>query len=207
MKGLILKDFIAIKKQCRVLILLALFYIVYSVAMKNISMFGVMISLISTMMAITTVSYDEYYKWDKYALSMPISRKSIVLSKYLLGFLADLVGIAVVLPISILIGVLTQKVDIVETLLMVLVFGATAMTFLAIVLPVFFKFGMEKGRLIMMAMIFLPTVLGLIISKSGIQPPSEAFLNVLPYILVLAFVIVLVLSIQISIAIYNKKEF
>lgn len=207
MKGLILKDFIAIKKQGRVLILLALFYIVYSVAIKNISMFGVMISLICTMMAITTLSYDEYYKWDKYALSMPISRKTIVLSKYLLGLLADLVGMAVVLPISIIIGVLTPKVDIVETLLMVLAFGATALTFLAIVLPVFFKFGMEKGRLIMMAIIFLPTVLGLIISKLGMQPPSEAFLNVLPYMLVFGFVIVIVLSIQISIAIYNKKEF
>jgi hypothetical protein len=113
----------------------------------------------------------------------------------------------VVLSISIIIGMLTHKVDIVETLCMILIFGGVAITFLSIVLPLFFKFGMEKGRLIMMIVVFLPTILAFVISKSGIQPPSKNILDMLPYALPISVVVIVFLSIQISIAIYNKKEF
>lgn len=207
MIGLMLKDLIAVKKQGRILILLALFYIVYAFAMKNISMFGMMITLVCTMMSITTLSYDEFYKWDKYALSMPISRKTIVLSKYALAGISDLAGMSVIFPVSILIGLLNNEVNVYEIFLMTLSFGAIAITFISIVLPIFFKFGTEKGRLLMMVIILLPTILAVVVGKMGIQPPSKLTLDRILYAVPIVVAIIVVLSMQISLLIYNKKEF
>ena len=39
------------------------------------------------MLVITSLAYDERSRWDRYALTMPVSRKEMVLSKYLLGLI------------------------------------------------------------------------------------------------------------------------
>ena len=54
-----------------------------------------MITLMLSMQVITTMSYDEYAKWDKYALTMNINRKDIVLSKYVFFIMSIIIGMVV----------------------------------------------------------------------------------------------------------------
>lgn len=207
MKGLILKDFIALKKQGKTFLVLFLFYVLFSFMTRNISMLGMMVAVICAMMPITTMSFDELCKWDKYALSMPIARKTVVLSKYIFGILFDFAGILIVAPISAIMVIITQEMKVRDSLLMILAMGGIAITFLAFIMPILFKFGVEKGRMLMLLVIILPTMLFFLFSKLGIKLPSEQTLKLLAYLSPIVVIIFLLFSICISIKIYDKKEF
>ena len=77
MKGLIIKDILNLKNYMKQLILVLIFFIAYGIFLKNGTFVGTMITLMLSMQVITTMSYDEYAKWDKYALTMNINRKDI----------------------------------------------------------------------------------------------------------------------------------
>ena len=78
MKGLLIKDILNMKNYMKQLILLLIFFMAYGVFLKNGTFVGSMITLMLSMQVITTMSYDEYAKWDKYALTMNINRKDVV---------------------------------------------------------------------------------------------------------------------------------
>lgn len=95
MKGLLLKDFCLLKKQMKLMVVFVIFYAIWAVAAKIPSMMGTMVILLSIMMPITSMSYDEAGQWYRYAFSLPIPRRTLVLSKYVLGFLVALGGLVV----------------------------------------------------------------------------------------------------------------
>lgn len=55
-----------------------------SVSSKN-NFMGAMIMVMCAILPTTFMSYDEKAKWDKYALSMPLSRDDMVISKYIIS--------------------------------------------------------------------------------------------------------------------------
>ncbi|NLM25618.1 MAG: ABC-2 transporter permease [Firmicutes bacterium] len=206
MKGLLLKDFYALRKQGRVIFALSIFYLILGLSSGNIGMFGTMITLLSAMLPITTMSYDEYHKWDRYALAMPVSRKTIVLSKYCLGIICSLAASLLVLLVNLLMS-LTNDLSLILILQSNLVFIVVANLFLAIVLPIIFKFGIEKGRMIMLMVIALPTLGLILLGKLGVSLPSEQVLIRMLYLSPIVVFILVFLSIQLSNKIYQQKEF
>lgn len=207
MKGLLIKDLLALKRQGRVLLVMLVFYVVYAAAFHNISMLSGMIVMMCAMMPITVMAYDEKCKWDKYALAMPIPRKTVVLSKYLFGILLDAAGVAAVIPVSIAISLFTKDLIVKDILLTTAVVGGLALVFLALILPVLFKFGVEKGRMLMMLAIFVPVALVMLVSKLGIQAPSAQTVKLLLVAAPAAVAVLLFASFKVSAAIYSKKEF
>lgn len=206
MKGLLLKDLLALKRQGKVLLILIVFYIVYSLMMKNVSMLGAMIILVCVMMPITTLAYDEQCKWDKYALSMPISRKTLVLGKYLFGILLDLAGLAVVALLSIGVVLYSHETSIPEALLTAAATAGIGIIFLSATMPILFKFGVEKGRMLMLVVIILPALLIMLLSRLGMLIPDLETLKLLAFASPVLIVLLLLASIKLSISIYNKKE-
>ena len=73
-------------------------------------------------------------------------------------------------------------------------------------MPVMFKYGVEKGRVVMMILIFSPTAVAVLLKKVNIAPPSQAFLDQLVYVIPAVLVVLLGLSILLSMRIYQKKE-
>lgn len=207
MKGLIIKDIFALKQQGKILLGLLVFYAVYSIMFENMSMLAAMIVLLCVMLPITTMAYDEKSKWEKYALSMPIERKTIVLSKYLFAIVAELIGVVLVGILGGTIVLFTGELEIMEMLMMTLVIGGVGLVFLTIILPILFKFGVEKARFLMLIVIFIPAMLGMMIPQMGIAPPSMETLKLLGYLSPIAVVGLLLVSVKISIGIYDRKEF
>jgi len=202
MKGLLLKDLINLKSQGKVMAVLIAFYIFLALSSQNNAMFGAIISVMAAILPVTSLSYDEKAKWDKYALSMPVSRRDMVISKYLLGLLLLVAAFLINMLFNIFAGTDTIK----DMFILSYGLAATGIIFLSLILPVLFQFGVEKGRLFMLLILFLPTAAVVIWSKSGLQKPSEGaihnFISASPLI-VLA---ILVFSISISLKIYAKKE-
>ena len=91
MKGLILKDLLNLKSTFKMLGVMMLFFAVVFLPQGNGAIFGIIIMMFA-MMVVTTISCDDLAKWDAYALTMPVTRKEMVLSKYLVMVLLNTLG-------------------------------------------------------------------------------------------------------------------
>jgi ABC-type transport system involved in multi-copper enzyme maturation permease subunit len=205
--GLILKDLIVLKKQGRVALFLVLFYTAFSLTTQNISMLGSMVAMICTMLPITSMSYDERSKWDKYALSLPIQRKTVVISKYVLGVTLNLAAALLVALLNLILLRFIQDADPGEMMLITLATCMAMILLLSVLLPIMFKFGVEKGRLIMFAVIFAPFMAAMLLSRLNIPMPDERMLKMFAYASPVIVICILLISVNISIGIYSKKEF
>jgi len=76
MKGLLLKDIFTLDKQMRILIIIIAGFGL--IPASNMVSFTVMYAII---IPISSFGYDERAKWDRLMRMMPISGKTIVLSK------------------------------------------------------------------------------------------------------------------------------
>ena len=156
MKGLIIKDILNLKNYMKQLILVLIFFIAYGIFLKNGTFVGTMITLMLSMQVITTMSYDEYAKWDKYALTMNINRKDIVLSKYVFFIMSIIIGMVVGVISSMTINqILQSDINMNEIIATSIVVPCIFAILFSIVIPVVFKNGVEKGRIVMMIVLFI----------------------------------------------------
>ncbi len=202
MKGLILKDIYGLKKQYKVLLALSVFYTIFSLTTGDSSFLTGVLSLMMVMLTITTLSYDERSKWDKYVLTMPVSRADLVFSKYLLGLILS----AGAFVFNFIFTLTSGSREVIDALGIAGAILGISLFFLCVILPVLFKFGVEKGRLLMLMILFVPTGIIILLSKSGFSSPDEEFMRYLPFLCILFMVIVAYASICISLEIYRKKE-
>ncbi len=203
MIGLILKDFINLKKQSKMIGVLAIFYLIFSKATNNNSMFGAIMLMIFAMMPITALSFDEKANWDKYGLTMPVSRTQMVLSKYILGIILSLFALILNFIAQILLGTEMN----IENIIIILVIFGISIVFISLMLPIIFKFGVEKGRMLMFVVLMLPTMIILLFKDFIKAPPSDEVIEKALYALPVVIIVILIISILMSINIYNKKEF
>jgi len=201
MKGLILKDFYNLSRQNKIILAAVLFYVLLSVLDKDPAFFGGMLTLLVGMQTITALAYDEKSKWDRYALTMPVSRTNMVLSKYVLSGILLFISFAANLIFMIIAG--TEPI---QSLTIASVMMGIGLFFIFVILPVLFKFGVEKGRFIIMLVFLAPSLIALIGSKIGFEMPDESFMRLLPVIGVIILVISGIISIIVSLAVYRKKE-
>ena len=201
MRGLLFKDIINLKQQAKIYLLIIAIWIAISFANNDNSFFGGLIMIFSILVPISTIAYDEKAKWDRYALTMPVSRKDIVLSKYLLAFCCAAMGAV----LSTVVSIIMSK-DITESLLSSMMFMSLGISVASIVLPIIFKFGVEKGRMLMLAVFLAPTVIGMILSKLNINMTGEYTFEMLSNFSPLIALVVTAISIIISVKIYNSKE-
>ena len=85
MKGLLLKDLYVLKDSLKVYLIIFLLYGYMGIVEGEIGLMYAMVFITSVVLPITSVSYDERCGWDRLANTMPVSRKQIVYSKYLLA--------------------------------------------------------------------------------------------------------------------------
>lgn len=203
MTGLILKDLLNLKKQAKVYLILVIFYFVYGAVFESSSMFSSMMTMIAVMIPLTAMSYDERSKWDRYALTMPISRKVIVASRYLLG----VIFIAAAFVLSVLVNMVFSKMYSIESILISLASLSAGITVMSVIFPLLFKYGVEKGRILMMLVFFTPIAILMMVSKLGLSMPDEETIKSFIFLSPIIALMLLLVSIYISLSIYRKKEF
>ena len=202
MKGLLLKDFYNVKNLILYYALVAAVFAVVSVVSSNIYFLcGVMI-FISVGLVSSTISYDAQDKWDRYALSSGVSRRTAVLSKYVFTVVTILCSLALGLILALALGY-RQAVD----FLPVVAYSFAGVLSVGIVLPCFFRFGVEKARVIYMIVIVFTVAL----MVGGISLFERLnFAAQAPWMLVLLAVLsvaILAISYFVSLRIYRNKEF
>ena len=202
MKGLLFKDLVNIRQQARIYTLILGIWILIGIAEKNLSFFGGVMSIFSAMVPLTACGYDEKANWDKYALTMPVTRKQMVISKYLLGILILLCGFGLMLLAGLFTDTaLTEQIDI------MCVFGTLGMTCMALMLPAVFRLGVEKARTVMMLIFIIPTAALLAVGRLDLATPDPQLLRTLLHMAPVAAAILFLMSIPFSVYLYEKREF
>jgi hypothetical protein len=205
-KGLLLKDIFTLEKQMRVLLIVVVGFAL--IPASNMIGFTVMYAII---IPISSFGYDERAKWDRLMRMMPIPERSIILSKYVLGY--SFVGLISVIMLIAQFGyhafgyqdltLASYPAFLVNVILMVFM----ALIGYAVLMPFIFKFGMERGRLVFgavfAALFFLTIPFSMIqISSSyGTFMASPLFV----WIVVLVSAVVNVMSIKLSQRFYSQN--
>ncbi|WKK91456.1 ABC-2 transporter permease [Clostridioides difficile] len=212
MKGLILKDLLNLKGNIKfILLFIIMFGFMSSLGDGNVNNFIGVIIVLCTTMIVSTFSYDDLNKWDSYVLTMPINRNDIVLSKYLTMLIFSFIGVLVSLIVSVTIGYFKNTLILNETLLINALILSISVCFGSLILPLIYKFGIERARLLMILCFLVPT-LALLVFKSILENISspisiEIILNTLVYSLPFVAILLFVISYFISSKIYSKKKY
>ena len=205
MRGLIWKDLLCLRKGIAVYAVVAAAYLLMLAAgFWDISVVASVLAVIVCVLPCSCFSYDYIAKWDRFGLALPVSRAQVVLARYLTTAL--LLGLSALL-LAVL-GLLAWALGGLDD---APVYGLTAAVMLlnAALLPLVYRFGAERARILLLLVIGgAVLVVVTVIKAAGALPPG---LFQLPLWAPAAVALIIgaalmVLSYFISLAIYNKKE-
>lgn len=209
MKGILLKDWYETIQYCRAFIFLMLIFSLVGGLMAGNAFFTYYPCILSGMIAMSLIAYEEKEKWDGYAATLPYTRAQLVSSKYIITLCA---GVA-----TILINLMTQAICMLWThafngeklLSMFFTFVPFAVLPAAFLLPFIYKFGANKGRIVYYIILgVVCAAIGAVAFQDTEAVPGGVFtldltVGVMIFVLSLA---VLGVSWMLSIRFYRKRE-
>ena len=215
MRGLLTKDIRFILGQKRYLLVMLFVVVIFALQGQQAGI-GYMI-ILTGMLTIMTISYDEYNNGNAFLFTMPISRRGYVLEKYALGIGLGAVSCLVVTVFTIAFGQLRQvQIDIGEYAAVSVSLFLGMQLMLALMLPLMFQLGAERGRIafsvIIIVFVMMMIGIGSAAMGSAIWTQNLAWLaDIGPVQLVgaiaLAVGICMCVSTLISVRIMQKKQF
>ncbi len=211
MMSFIKKDFLMIKANIKIFILIMIVYILMSFSSAGEFDMAFFFPFFAAILFLSTFSYDEFNNWNAYAITLPNGRKNLLKGKYVGTILIVLLTSILSLGISIGLGIYKDTLVIEEIISSLLTSLVTMFIVVSFSYPLIYKLGVEKGRIAMMIIIFVGAGIMASLEKTiGFDKLESifSFLNDWYYIaLPLVIIISLLISYFISIKIYLKKEF
>lgn len=161
MKSLILKDLYNIGNSVKSLLFTFVVIAVGFIPTSNFSGYIIMCAIICSMMISTTFAFDDYCKWTRYAMIMPVSKKDLVTGKFIVLSIFCMLGTLFGLVVSLMVGLVMGKVTfdfagIIEMLFFAMVALAISLVIGSTSIPLIFKFGTEKARMLLVASLLIP---------------------------------------------------
>ncbi|MBI6871544.1 ABC-2 transporter permease [Clostridium aciditolerans] len=216
MFNLIIKDILIQKKTVLFTFVYMLFLIVF---LKEASFVSAMV-MMSYILVITGFSLEEKNKSDIMLNSLPIKRRNIVLAKYLSVFIYFGIGVAAYFLTAIVVRLLGSPITIHSVTLEEIIGALFAITLLnGIYIPVLFRVGYTKSRVVIFVMFFLVFFLGAGFTKIISKAQSNIFIKtivnfftsksdmqILVYLLG-AIIIMILGSFLLSVKLYESREF
>ena len=204
MIGLLRKDLYMTAAYCRTcLLILAVFLAVGAVNGEN-SFFVIYPMIIGMMLPVSIISYDERFKWNVACDALPVSRAQAVSSKYILTLL--MVGLVFLLTMLVQ-GIVLTRAGTPEKLrelpALLLPIGLVGP---ALLMPVIFRLGVEKGRLFYYVLVGLVCVAAVIFStgESPVNPTTG--LQLPGWSLIAGSAVLFALSWGLSVVLYQRRE-
>ena len=211
MKALMYKDLVALKKALLSLVLVMLFVGFYTVRQGNIMTLPLMFILVPLILLGMLFGSDAQSNVDQYIITSPVKRRTIVLSRYAFVWIVAIVGtlFTILLKLFLKDGVLLEL----PWYLIVVTMPLLVTIISVIQLPLMYKFGTEKARLIFVALYFV--VFAIFSYIGGNKDLIAGFIDKLILLdlkiiglAIMGFTLLInVISFALSTSIYAKKEF
>lgn len=164
MEALLLKDLCVLWKQMRMMLLILAFLSVVGGAFNS-----VFVVVWCALLPYTAIAYDERSHWDQLAAMMPFSKRDLVLSKYVLGWLCMAAATVLSLAFQTAAFAFNHEAPSLSVWAMCFLGGTLA---LDLTLPMVFRFGVEKGRWGFMIIVFGVAVLGGVVAGAAEELPG-----------------------------------
>lgn len=197
MSALLTKDFYTINKQLKMYLLVLVVFIAF-----NREFGAVFLPVWCSMLPYTSIAYDEQSKWDQLAAMMPYSIRDLVLSKYVFGWICVAVITLIMTAVQIVLSLVSSFAgpDYISILLGVCV----AFSVMSCSLPAIFRFGVERGRMLMFLLIFVACggAGGVIFVVEGLPKLVPTLLTLMPA----AALVLTLISVPLSMKAYAKRQ-
>lgn len=161
MKSLILKDLYNIGHNAKSMLLILLVFAIGLIMASGVESYIISSGVLCSMMIVTTFTFDDHCKWSKYALVMPICKKDIVKAKFIVLIIFCIAGICVGTVFGVAGGVAMHKMALsMEGIVTMLFIGfvglIVSVIFGSMSIPLVFKYGAEKGRMLLLISFAVP---------------------------------------------------
>ncbi|MGF0039733.1 ABC-2 transporter permease [Peptoniphilaceae bacterium SGI.131] len=209
MIALILKDIATIKKTLVLSLLISIAISLYGIYEGTFMMIPAVCAMLPLILTSISFGYDYKSNFEQYAFSMPFKKIDYVLSKLFFTFIYGMLG-ALAMFLALYFKNEMGKGQMI--LLSMAVFAVTVLIS-GIQLPFVFKFGADKGRLIMVVSYFIIFASASLLREygqviKGLLFELSKFSNLsLAILIVLVSMISLILSVSISVKIMENKEY
>ena len=211
MKSLLIKEFYNIKEAMVTNILIMLALSVLSVVKNgSIAIMPIMIIGMSTLIS-QSMRAEKEKGWNRYELTMPISRKDVILSKYLLFLLLCTGGMLIGFGINIIAMLVKGTIDWSNMVVYIIISFIVALIAGSFLIPLTYKLGTDKSETLSLLCYAIPVgmliaILLLMKNRIGNLYAIKNLLFWVSGVLVVALVFFIISAI-VSYEIYRRKQF
>ena len=217
MTGLILKDFLILRKSLRsYLLILALYTAIAFSGVWSADIVGVLMVVMVSLLPMNVFAYDKQCSWDTYGLALPVGRTKTVAARYVCVLLLCVGSVALTAITGMALYAAGRMDAPVEFLLTCSLMGLMAVLANAIMLPFLYKFGPERARMMFIAImggIFL-LLLAAVFPLGGLEwleslelsEPTLGQMAILPFLAGAAGLVLLAVSFLLSRHFYGQKD-
>lgn len=213
MKGLLLKDIYNLKNQWKYMLFIAVVFSL-SFASNGDGTLASMFTFICTILLLNSLAQDEMDQWNKFAFTLPVTRRQAILAKYIFGLLLCCLGLACGIGLTLLtraVGLGDGGMSFGGVLVEALASCGVVLLIVSLMVPMNLKFGIQKSRYLLMGFVAVPVLLSVAITSLGVTFAFGSLFEISPLVLgsgaVLLVAAVMTVSFFISVRIMEKKEF
>ena len=207
MKGLLLKEFYSLRSYMKTVGTMILFVSVIAFFSNDMSYTSGITVVWITMISVTTFSIDHNVGWNQFSLTLPISTNIIVLSKYVLSAILVGLGGMISILLNVLITIIRSGYISIEMFYATAGICAVALLMIAVLLPLIYKYGVEKVRIMMLFVFVIPFGIFMLLSWLNVPLPSKETISLLLKLSPVFVLACLGISYKISCGIFQRKEF
>lgn len=215
MSGLVLKDLLYLRKGGLSILVIGCLYCFLAVAgVWDVQFLAGFLAVLIAMLPFNCFSYDHAAKWDVYAFALPVSRTRIVAARYITVLLLAAVGIVISLAAGGIAALFGSMDDWQAYMVTCAVSPVFAILINAVMLPLLYKFGAERARIIFYGVLaavvaagfLLIRLLGGVAFLESLDTPSPVLAAALPFAALVVGAALMALSFFCSCLVYRRKE-
>ena len=215
MTGLILKDFLILRKTLRTYLLFVVVYLALAGSgVWSPEFVSGFVMILTAMLPMNVFSYDKQAKWDTYGLALPVGRTKTVAARYICSLLLCLASVVLVTAAGLVMYAAGRLENPGEYLITGAVCGLIAVLMNAVMLPFLYKFGPDRARVMALGSMGVIIAAGALILVplggaewlESLGELTPAMVAAVPVIAALAGLALLAVSFLLSRHFYGQKD-
>lgn len=214
MTGLLKKDLLLLQSYVKNLILIVIMFTGISFLNESYSFLASALPCMFSILCLSLISYDDYYHWDAYSLTLPVEPRDCVRSKFIITAALLAFGTILGMVLSFAVTLARQEPVSYEEIFYTAYAGITiGLLMMSLMYPIAYRFGTEKGRFVMFGIFASTFVIIILLGKAAmsldlpVKSMLEFFEGAGKFLPILIMLVITFVSYRISCRIFLNKEY
>lgn len=158
MKAMLFADWMNIRRSMKALLWVFAVMAVSSFAYGGSAFIPCTVTMLAVMGPVTLMSTDHAYGWDRLSLTLPVSRRDIVNSKFTVSLALNAALLLLGVVLTMVSSAVHRDGSLAENLLGLLACEAVALLLMGIEFDLILRFGTERGRYFLLGVVWVPII-------------------------------------------------